>query len=754
MAVKPIIDLAKLSKSQIKALAKQLAPYLKTGAKGGVGTGVGVGIGMGGMDLAKDIAMGGLEKGVDEVQVALDAVQESLGVQIPQSMGQLAGQILKLRINLDDLSKDVGRATGLFTKLGGQLEEISERNRDLGVTFERTSKAMIGLDQGFSLLASSTKKQRQETLRFTFALENLGVAAEDSGKGLEVFARGTAMSQEAARKSTERLIQLSRQISYKGGPAQMMRDIAEIGPMIAKFGTDSERVMGDLAKEARKTGLSMKQIYDVSDQFDTFEGALETAGKLNAQFGLGLSSTALLRADDAQRKQIIVDSFQAQYGSFEGLGDRRQKQFMAEALGLGDNVAAARQYFEGEPLTTTAVDSLEQSAKKQTKVSEMGAATQEKALTAMGDFDLPMGLGRVNEMADQLVTTFSSLNATMSYFNRMTMVEVGADTLGSFFGGRNEIADMIGKFGKAGTQMAILKGAHDIASAERAGIPLQDAGGGGGLHPQGAGGSPLGVGLMGGGAAATGYGAYKYFRRAPGVPTPTAIPRPTSAPGFSRMPGASRVMPGGITRTPSGVLLPPGSSALPRAPGMVPSKVAAEATEQVVKKGAGTVLKTGLKTGAKMGLKALPFIGLGIGLVEATKRISKGDFVGAGLDVTAGAAAMVPFLGTAASVGISGLAVGANMVRDSQKQEAETVRARAQKQSADQATNRQQDSQRQVVASAATTGGASRNLTQHIFLGEDLIWSKTQLLDTDEQLSQTGRRLPKDTGVPITEVIG
>ena len=28
----------------------------------------------------------------------------------------------------------------------------------------------------------------------------------------------------------------------------MMRDIAEIGPMIVKFGSSSEQVMGDLAK--------------------------------------------------------------------------------------------------------------------------------------------------------------------------------------------------------------------------------------------------------------------------------------------------------------------------------------------------------------------------------------------------------------------------------------------------------------------------------------------------------------------------
>ena len=94
----------------------------------------------------------------------------------------------------------------------------------------------------------------------TFALENLGVAADDTGRGLEVFTRGMASSDKAAQQSVKNLINLAREIRFKGGPAQMMRDIAEIGPMIVKFGSSSEQVMGDLAKHARATGLEMRQI--------------------------------------------------------------------------------------------------------------------------------------------------------------------------------------------------------------------------------------------------------------------------------------------------------------------------------------------------------------------------------------------------------------------------------------------------------------------------------------------------------------
>ena len=155
-----------LSKALQKLKPKELLAAMSKKQKailgiGGGATGTGVA-------LAKDALEDLGETVTNNVNTGLNAMTEALGVQVPKSLGDLAGQIFKLRIGLDDLSKDVGRATGLFTKLGGQIEEVAERNRDLGATFERTSKAMMGLDQGFSLLARSTKQQRQETLRFVY----------------------------------------------------------------------------------------------------------------------------------------------------------------------------------------------------------------------------------------------------------------------------------------------------------------------------------------------------------------------------------------------------------------------------------------------------------------------------------------------------------------------------------------------------------------------------------------------------------
>lgn len=739
MAIKPTDLVKALSQLRPKELAN-VSKALTPKQKAALGLG-GTAATAGAAGLAKDALEELGETVTNNVNTGLNAMTEALGVQVPKSLGDLAGQIFKLRIGLDDLSKDVGRATGLFTKLGGQIEEVAERNRDLGATFERTSKAMMGLDQGFSLLARSTKQQRQETLRFTFALENLGVAAEDSGKGLEVFARGTAMSQEAARKSTERLIQLSRQIAYKGGPAQMMRDIAEIGPMIAKFGANSEQVMGDLAKEARKTGLDMRQIFDVSDQFDTFEGALETAGKLNAQFGLGLSSTALLRADEAERRQIIVDSFQAQYGSFEGLGDRRQKQFMAEALGFGKNVQDARKYLEGEPITTDQVDSLMGAAKAQTKVSEIGAAAQEKTLTAMGDVELKgmgMDFGKVNEMADGLANTFRDLNSAAKVYGQLTAVEVGLDLM------EGPLSALSRATGNRINFNALAKGATTatvLANAGKAGGPFGMPGQAG--SPAGTGGSPgpdgdtpMGV-LPAAGYTAGAFGVAKGVDvlRAKQAAKAAAEVAEASAPKLFR----------GRPMVP-GRFVPPGSLTAP-------------VLDDVASKGAASSGKGFLKTAGK-GLGVV--LSAGFAIKEAQESIAAGKDPGeayareglGAVGAIGGGAALGALVGgpaaplTAFVGAVAGGFLGEKAIEsafdyfmgDDKERGAATVKSKTQ--SADQALKKQQDSQRQTVASADMAGAASPfSTTTNVYLGEELIHSSTQT--PDNMLSQNPRRLRK-----------
>lgn len=87
------------------------------------------------------------------------------------------------------------------------------------------------------------------------------------------------------------------------------------------------------------------------------------------------------------------------------------------------------------------------------------------------------------------------------------------------------------------------------------------------------------------------------------------------------------------------------------------SKVAAkQATKQIEKVAAKSVVKSVAKTtGKALGkslLKKIPFIGLGAGLFFAAQRAMAGDYAGAALEASSGAASMIPGGGTAASIAI------------------------------------------------------------------------------------------------------
>ncbi len=470
--------------------AKSVAKMLGIGGTGGAAA-----TGAAAATATGQVAQRVMDEVLDPLSQAAAQLEASLGVQIPKSVGDIGAALIELRVKLDDLRVDVGRTTGLFTKLGADLEIVTEQNRKFGATIERTAKVMQELDTGLSTLGVTTVRSRRETIRLATALENLGVAASDTGAGLEVFARGTALSEEAARKSVERLIQLGRQISYKGGPAQMMKDIAEIGPMIAKFGTGSEQVMADLAVQARKTGLQMRQIFDVSDQFDTFEGALEAAGKLNAQFGLGLSSVALNQMDDAERREVIVQRFHSLYGSFDNL-DKRQKQFMAEALGFGKNIQDARKYFEETDMFPETVDSLTNAAQEQVKMSEIAGAAQEKFLLEGANQLLGEN---VQKLVNNMQHSFKNFDTSVNMFAAASAGAAGAGTLLRILGFGEKVGAV-----QAFTTLAAAGGAAAMTTPDRSLPPtMPGAGGaggagGGGRRPAGGGGGGAGTGGGGG----------------------------------------------------------------------------------------------------------------------------------------------------------------------------------------------------------------------------------------------------------------
>ena len=89
-----------------------------------------------------------------------------------------------------------------------------------------------------------------------------------------------------------------------------------------------------LQKQAKVTGLSVDQLLGlVGEKFDTFEGAGQAVGKLNAILGGPyLNSIDMLNSTEEQRLEMIKAAIDASGVQFDQLNRFEQKAF-ASALG-------------------------------------------------------------------------------------------------------------------------------------------------------------------------------------------------------------------------------------------------------------------------------------------------------------------------------------------------------------------------------------------------------------------------------------
>ena len=115
---------------------------------------------------------------------------------------------------------------------------------------------------------------------------------------------------------------------------QVVEDFVTAAPKLAFYGDRIMDVFEGLQKQAKVTGLSVDQLLGlVGEKFDTFEGAGQAVGKLNAILGGPyLNSIDMLNSTEEQRLEMIKAAVDASGVQFDQLNKFEQKAF-ASALG-------------------------------------------------------------------------------------------------------------------------------------------------------------------------------------------------------------------------------------------------------------------------------------------------------------------------------------------------------------------------------------------------------------------------------------
>ena len=242
---------------------------------------------------------------------------------------------VNLAIDLGDMETQFMKATGANQEFARSVTVAYKEARTFGASAEETSAAAQTLFNSFTDFTLVSGQARNNLIETSAVMARLGVSNQDFAKSIQTSTKAMGMSSDQAAQNMLNLEKFAENLGV--APQQLAADFAGAGDMLAKMGQQGTKAFKDLAIVAKTTGMQMESILAITNKFDTFEGAADQAGKLNAALGGNFVNAMdlMMATDPAERFGMIRDSILDAGLSFDEMS-YYQKNFYKESLGLSD----------------------------------------------------------------------------------------------------------------------------------------------------------------------------------------------------------------------------------------------------------------------------------------------------------------------------------------------------------------------------------------------------------------------------------
>ena len=247
----------------------------------------------------------------------------------------MAMKVMKLAFAVAEATHEFQKITGASNLFAESLTNVADEARAFGGTIKEVSASFQSLFANVSDFTMMSKSTREELIRTNTVLSKLGISNDDLAKGQQALTKSMGQTGEQAAKTSLELAALARDIGV--APSKMAADFASAGPQLAKFGRDGAQAFRDLAVASKITGIEVNRLLAITEKFDTFEGAAEQAGKLNAALGGNfVNAMELMTATDpTERFEMLRNSVLDAGLAFDDMS-YYQRKFYADAMGLQD----------------------------------------------------------------------------------------------------------------------------------------------------------------------------------------------------------------------------------------------------------------------------------------------------------------------------------------------------------------------------------------------------------------------------------
>ena len=221
--------------------------------------------------------------------------------------------------------------TGAGDIMNESIHALGRNHRNLGITFEDSSKAHAELYSRYPGFADMSMELTQKLGHTAAGLDKLGFSLSESAELMVNFEKALGFTTEQSADMTKQLAMSGKAMGMD--VKQYMNSLNKAMPILNRFGTRAPKIFTKLAAQARAAGVEIGTLVKLGDDFKTFDGAASKAAKLNAILGTQLSTTDLLGKSTEEVTMTLIKSFQSQGRAFKRMGPYEQLA-IAETLGM------------------------------------------------------------------------------------------------------------------------------------------------------------------------------------------------------------------------------------------------------------------------------------------------------------------------------------------------------------------------------------------------------------------------------------
>ena len=363
-----------------------------------------------GKGLVTDFKSSKVGKFLSDMPGAFDSIATNVGAAIqPMNLFAAGAQQMftatsKLFTAFDQSQAELSKLTATTGEYNDMLYDIQEQNKSFNVGTKEAGEAIGQLHQEMKAFSTMSAENQQMLATTSAQLSGIGLEARAAAQQMDNMVMVLGMSAKATNDASLELVSLGTELGFS---ADMISDEFNASMKeLSAYGPDAIDVFKGMAAAAKATGIEVEGLIGIVDGMDTFKGAAEAAGQLNAVLGGGvLDTNALLMADHDEKIRMIKESVAASGQSWDAM-NRFEKKVVANAAGISDLTQANK-------LFGASSESMDKFGKAASGASAEAANLEERAKAATSFSDKLERLGEAFAVAFMPILDFAHGAANM-----------------------------------------------------------------------------------------------------------------------------------------------------------------------------------------------------------------------------------------------------------------------------------------------------------------------------------------------------